>query len=322
MTPEIAKEFLREVESADRIYIGTHLNPDGDAIGSALAVALFLDRLGRPCEILCNDLPPYNLKFLPSVERVRLAPEHPGSLAILVDLDSSSRLGKIRPAIESCPKVIVIDHHVPHEAPGDLRIVDTASPATAAILYDLFKACLAEITPEMATCLLAGIITDTGSFRFSNTTPHALTIAADLLARGGDMVKIGEEVFQKKQLPAVRLLGRCIAKMQLAEKGRLAWSALSRSDFAEAGAGEEHCEGLANELLSIDTVQAAALIREPESGKVRASIRSRGDVDVASVAREFGGGGHRNAAGCTFETSLEEAERALVAALVRCLESS
>lgn len=322
VTPGIAKDFLREVEAADRIYIGTHLNPDGDAIGSALAVALFLDALGRPNEVLCNDLPSYNLRFLPSVDRVRLAPEGPASLAILVDLDSSSRLGKIRPFVETCPRMIVIDHHVPHEAPGDLRIVDTASPATAAILYDLFKASLAEITPDIATCLLAGIITDTGSFRFSNTTPHSLTISADLLARGGNIVRIGEEVFQKKQLPAVRLLGRCIAKMKLALGDRLAWSALSHRDFEESGATEEHTEGLANELLSVDTVQVAALIREPLPGKVRASLRSRGDFDVASVARQFGGGGHKNAAGCTFDTSLEEAERALVSALESCLASS
>lgn len=322
VTPEVAKEFLREVEAADRIYVGTHLNPDGDAIGSALAVSLVLDALGRPNEVLCNDFPPYNLRFLPSVDRVRLEPQAGADLAILVDLDSSSRLGKIRPHIEACEKVIVIDHHVPHEAPGDLRIVDTSSPATAAILYDLFKASLVEITPAIATCLLTGIITDTGSFRFSNTTPHALTISADLLAKGGNIVRIGEEVFQKKQLPAVRLLGRCIARMQLALGGRLAWSTLSHRDFLESGATEEHTEGLANELLGIDTVQAAALIREPQPGRVRASIRSRGDVDVAAVARLFGGGGHKNAAGCTFEISLEEAERALVAALETCLASS
>jgi phosphoesterase RecJ-like protein len=323
VTPETAKAFLREVEAHEHVLIGTHLNPDGDALGSALALSLFLDSIGKSNEVLCNNFAPYNLEFLPGVDRVRQAPlRADGALGIMLDLDSWERLGKVRPFIEACERTVVIDHHVPHEAPGDLRIVDTSSPATALILCDLLKMCSAEITPHMATCLLAGIITDTGSFRFPNTTPHSLTVAADLLARGGDIVRIGEEVYQKKQLPAVRLLGICIRDMRLECDQRLAWSALRQEAFVEASAGEEHTEGLVNELLSVSTVQIAALIREPGPRKVRASLRSRGDFDVAAVAREFNGGGHRNAAGCTFETSVEEAEQALVAALRRCLESS
>lgn len=326
VTPEMAKAFLREVETFNHVLIGTHLNPDGDALGSALAMSLFLDSIDKSNEVLCNNLAPYNLQFLPGVNRIRLAPEAQrepgGTLGIMLDLDSSDRLGRVRPYFDACTHTVVIDHHVPHEAPGNLRIVDTHSPATALILYDLLRECNATVTPEIATCLLAGIITDTGSFRFPNTTPHSLTVSADLLAKGGDIVRIGEEVYQKKQLPAVRLLGVCIQHMHLEEQGRLAWSALGQPDFLAAEAGEEHTEGLVNELLSVDTVQIAALIREPGHGKVRASLRSRGSVDVSLVARQFGGGGHRNAAGCTFETTLEEAERDLVAALRLCLASS
>lgn len=326
VTPEMAKAFLREVEAFDHVLIGTHLNPDGDALGSALAMSLFFDSMGKSNEVLCNNPAPYNLEFLPGVFRVRQTPEiDPSSkpcLGIMLDLDSSDRLGRVRPYFDACAHTIVVDHHVPHEAPGNLRIVDTTSPATALILYDLLRECNATVTPEIATCLLAGIITDTGSFRFPNTTPHSLTVSADLLAKGGDIVRIGEEVYQKKQLPAVRLLGVCIQRMHLEENGRLAWSALGQADFLAADASEEHTEGLVNELLSVQSVQIAALIREPGPKKVRASLRSRGDVDVSLVARQFGGGGHKNAAGCTFETTLEEAERDLVAALRTCLASS
>lgn len=323
VTPEMAKAFMREVEAHEHVYIGTHLNPDGDALGSALAASLFLDQLGKSNEVLCNNLAPYNLEFLPGVERVKQAPSgQPATLGIMLDLDSLDRLGRVGPYFEACPRQIVIDHHVPHQAPGDLRIVDTGSPATALILFDLLKMCAAKFTPEMATNLIAGIITDTGSFRFPNTTPHSLTVAAELLALGGDIVKVGEEVYQKKELPAVRLLGVAIRNMRLAQSDRLAWAALPHAAFVEAGAGEEHTEGLVNELLSITTVQIAAVIREPIRAKVRASLRSRGPFDVSAVARQFGGGGHVNAAGCTFEIPLEQAEQDLVAALRRCLESS
>lgn len=323
LTPELAKAFLREVEEADHVWIGTHLNPDGDALGSALAMSMFLDALGKSNEVLCNNAPPYNLEFLPGVDRVLQTPKQDSArLGIWLDLDSPERLGKVRPYLESCPRTVLVDHHVPHHTPGDVRIVDTSAPATALILFDILKMVGATITPEIATCLLAGIITDTGSFRFPNTTPHALTASAELLALGGDIVEIGIEVFQRKQLPAVRLLGICIRNMRIEFDGRLAWSSLSQSDFHEADAGEEHTEGLVNELLSIDSVEIATLIRESAPGKVRASLRSREEHDVALVAREFGGGGHRNAAGCTFDMGLDAAERALVGALRRCLESS
>ncbi|HRF59220.1 MAG TPA: bifunctional oligoribonuclease/PAP phosphatase NrnA [Fimbriimonadaceae bacterium] len=323
VTPELALAFRAEVEAASSIIVGTHLNPDGDALGSALAMSHFLDDLGKPHQVFCNNPAPYNLRFLPGAGRVQLeGTVPPGTLGIVLDLDALHRLGRVRPLFEQCKRLIVVDHHVPHEKPGDLRIIDPESPATALILTDLLLACHAVIRPEIATCLLAGIVTDTGSFRFPNTTPHALTRCADLLACGGDIVRIGEELYQKKPLPAVKLLGTVLHKMRLELDAQIGWATLSTRDYAAAHATEEHTEGLVNEILSVDSVRIAALIREPQPGKVRASIRSRGEVDVTTVARVFGGGGHRNAAGCTFEVSLEEAERGLVREMERCLASS
>ncbi len=319
----LADQFVEACRKHRRVLIGTHLNPDGDALGSALAMSLYLDEIGVQNEVVCNNLAPYNLKFLPHVDRVKLEPEQTDyQLGIVLDLDSTERLGRTKPYFESCEELIVIDHHVPHEEPGTLRIVDVEAPATSLILARLFRTIGAPITHDMATCLLAGIVTDTGSFRYRNTTPESLHTAADLLVAGGDIVEVCEEVYQKKPLHSVRLLGRTLDHLQLAEENQIAWSTLSARDFVETGANEENTEGLVNELLAVDTVQMAALIREPRVGKVRASLRSREGYDVAAVAREFGGGGHRNAAGCTFEVSLDQAERQLVEALKRCLASS
>lgn len=305
------------------MLIGTHLNPDGDALGSALAVSLYLDGLGIENEVLCHHMPPRNLRFLPGVSRIRQTPkEEKYDLGIVVDLDSLDRLGNTEPYFGNCEKTIFIDHHVPHDAPGDIRIVDTSAPATAVILTRLLILLGAEITPEIATCLITGIVTDTGSFRFRNTTPESLSLAARLLEQGGNINLVSEQVFQSKPVSSARLLGFALERMQLDCNDQLCWSALSYDDFEQNHGADEDTEGFVNELLSIETVQISALFREPKRGKIRCSVRSRGEYDVAAVARVFGGGGHRNAAGCTFEGPMEEAIEKMVVELKRCLESS
>src|SRR5687767_13797879 len=167
---QYAPQFLQELERASSVLIGTHLNPDGDALGSALALSLFLDQKGISSEVLCHHGAPDNLQFLPGVGRVRQEPTYEKhDLCVVLDLDSLERLGNTEQFFSECTRLIVIDHHVPHEAPGDLRIVDTTAPATASILTDLLFESGSQVTPEMATCLLTGIVTDTGSFRFRNT---------------------------------------------------------------------------------------------------------------------------------------------------------
>lgn len=319
---ELAPALKAELRRCSSVLIGTHLNPDGDALGSALAMSLYLDQLGIDNEVVCHHEPPRNLRFLPQIHRVRFEPaEEKHDLGIILDLDSLERLGNTEPFFASCPRLVVIDHHLPHAAPGDLRIVDTAAPATALILTRLLVALEAKITPDIATCLLTGIVTDTGLFRFRNTTPEALSLSAYLLECGGDLNQVSEEVFQSKTLSSVKLLGHTLEVMRLACDNRIAWSVLSNRDFEVTQARDEDTEGFVNEMLFITSVQIAAILREPKPGRIRCSLRSRGDFDVAAVARHFGGGGHRNAAGCTLDMPLEEAEAKLVERLKECLGS-
>lgn len=320
---ELARRFQQELNGASSVLIGTHLNPDGDALGCAIAMSDYLTQQGVQNEVLCHHPAPGNLEFLPGTSRIRQVPSGKGhDLGIVVDLDSIERLGNTAPYFEHLPRLVVIDHHVPHEAPGDLRIVDTAAPATAVILARLLFELDAQITPEMAMCLLTGIVTDTGSFRFRNTTAEALSISARLLELGADINLVSEEVFQRKPLSSARLLGFLLERMQLDCGDRLCYGALDYNDFSQTHARDEDTEGFVNELLSIKTVQIAALFREPTPGRVRVSLRSRGGFDVAEVAREVGGGGHKNAAGCTFEADIATALGMLIPRLVQCLESS
>ena len=319
----LLKAFETEINRASKILIGTHLNPDGDALGSALGLALYLESIGKKVEILCHHDAPKNLRFLPTVSRVRQVPLHTDhDLGIIVDLESFERLGTTAEYFQAMKRLVVIDHHVPHESPGDLRIVDIGSAATALILTRLFEALGATITSDMATCLYTGISTDTGSFRFRNTSSDALSAAAILLEHGANLELVSEEIFQNRQLSSARLLGHALETMKLDVDDKLAWGCLSYRDFEWAKATDEDTEGFVNELLSIDTVQIAALLREAKPGKIRCSLRSRPGFDVAEVAREFGGGGHKNAAGCNFEGSLADAEHQLVEGMRKCLASS
>lgn len=322
LSNDLAHAFEAMVKRASCVIIGTHLNPDGDALGSALAVMHYLDGIGVASEVVCHHVAPKTLRFLPGIARLKLRPvEEKHDLGIIVDLDAIDRLGDTEPFFQGCAKTIVIDHHVPHEAPGSLRIVDTGAAATSAILTRLFIALGATITPAMATCLLTGIVTDTGSFRFRNTTPESMVLAAHLLAHGADINQISEEVFQSRPAAAARLLGLVLERMHMEMEDRICWSEIELDDFARIGATDEDTEGFVNELLSIESVDIAVLARETKPGKIRISLRSRRNIDVAEVARDFGGGGHKNAAGCTLEGEFEPAMSALVDRLKQCLAS-
>ncbi len=315
-----AQQFQSEIKNAASVLIGTHLNPDGDALGSALAVSLYLDSLGVQNEVVCHHMPPQNLLFLPGIDRVRQIPKsEKHDLGIILDLDSTDRLGSTAVFFDSCFRTMVVDHHVPHEAPGDLRIIDVNAAATALILTRLFMELEANVTPQMATCLLTGIVTDTGSYRFRNTSAEAMHLSAYLLEKGADINLVSEEIFHRKRLSAARLQGHMLENMVIECSEKLAWAPLSLRDFEDAGASDEDTEGFVNELLSIRTVQIAALLREHKPNRVRVSLRSREEFDVAEVAREFGGGGHKNAAGCSFESSIDDVIESVIPRLRECL---
>lgn len=318
-------QLLTELRAAKTIVLGSHVSPDGDALGSLLAFSFALDQLGIQHEVLMHHDAPRNLQFLPGLDRIQHSTDHTTpDLAVILDLEAYSRLGStVVDVFQNAKRTVLIDHHVPHEKPGDLRIVSVKSPATAAILCDLFMGSDdIKITPDMATCLLTGIVTDTGSFRFPNTTSHSLFLAANLLEAGADLPLIIQEVYMTRSFPSVNLLGHFLADMKTSQNGAVAWSTIPYAKFQQTHATDEDTEGFVNELLAIDGVQIAMILREKAPGVIRGSLRSRDDYDVAAVARQFGGGGHENAAGVNFEGDIAAAEAKLVKALEQCLASS
>ncbi|MDM7461654.1 MAG: bifunctional oligoribonuclease/PAP phosphatase NrnA [bacterium] len=319
------RRAIAHIAEAESFLIVPHLHPDGDALGSALGLYHALKQIGKTAvTVVSHDSVPEIYRFLPDWEHVQL--EHPHhttyDLAIVVDQSQLSRAGKHERLARAARAILQIDHHMPLEPFADVRLVDTAAAATAELVYRLLRAMHVPLTPEIATCLLTGIVTDTFSFKFPNTTPRTLRIAAALQQAGADLSFINEQVFETRSFSAVKLLGLALSTLQRTSDGAIAWVAIPRRAFEEAHAHEEETEGIVNFVRSQRGEQVAMMLRDSPNGTVRASLRSRGKVTVAQLAQQFDGGGHENAAGCTLETSLAEAEMILVQEARRWMESS
>ncbi len=309
------RQIVEPILHADTFAIVAHLHPDGDALGSALALYHALNSLKKhTVHVFCHDPVPEIYRFLPGSEVVcsEDQPRTTYDMAIVCDMSQLSRAGKFEPLIRSARTIVQVDHHVPLERFTDLRLVDTRAAATAELAYKLIRALKVPLTPEIATCLMTGIVTDTFSFKFPNTTPQTLRIASVLQAHGANLSAINEEVFETRSFASVKLLGFALSTIQRTPDGRIAWVSVSRKAFEEAGAKEDETEGIVNFARSVRGVEVAMFLRETPNNKVRVSLRSRGKVNVAEIANRFGGGGHENAAGCTLETSLAEAEQLLL----------
>ena len=310
------------IRAAQTLVLACHVNPDGDALGSMLGLALALAPLNKSLTLLSQDGVPDILRFLPHSDTVQQTTDIPAfDLAVVLDSGDLSRVGdKVQPLIGRARRVLDIDHHVLAGAFGDVRVLDSQAASTSEIVYALVRAMGLPLTPDIATCLFTGVITDTGSFRFQNVTPNTFRVAADLLEAGAPPAHVSENVFENRTFAATRLLGQALAALSQTPDGRIVWARISAEDFAALGATDEDTEGVVNYVRGVRGAYAGVLFREmapadDAPAKIRISLRSREGVNVATVAQQFGGGGHRMAAGCTLTLPLAEAEAAVVAAL-------
>lgn len=317
MSRRLLQQAAQVLQKAGSIVLACHLNPDGDTLGCALALRAALAEKGKRVITLSSDGVPDIYRFLPGAERVLPATDERGfDAAVVCDTGSPDRIGRAKEAVFSARVIINIDHHVTEGTFGHIRIQQPRAAATAEIVYRLLKVMGAPITPGIATCLLTGIITDTGLYRYMNVSPTTFRISAALLEAGASPAQIAEEVFERRSLPSVRLLGRALEHLQQEEEGRLVWSYVTYDDFTALGASDEDTEGIITQLRSVRDSVVLALLREVKPGRVRVSVRSRDErIDMAKLAERFGGGGHRMAAGFWVEDTIEEAKQRVIEAL-------
>jgi bifunctional oligoribonuclease and PAP phosphatase NrnA len=297
----------------DRFLLVTHENPDGDALGSLLATKLALEQLGKDVVMyLYGEAPlPREYAFMPLDELQRKLPED-WRERVLVTLDcaNESRIGPEAEPLEGALLAIDIDHHHDNTRFGELNLVGVDASSTGEVLRDLFAELGVELTPEIAEALYIALVTDTGRFQYTNTTPRALRLAAELVEAGADVHRVFQWVYETVQFTKLKLLARALERAQIYDGGRVVISYLLRSDFADIGAAEAYSEGIIDYLRAVEGADMAALIREPPRSKGptrRVSLRASNDeLDVSAIARKSGGGGHRQAAGFSSDASIEE----------------
>jgi len=322
MTPETDMAAVVEaIRSGDRFLVTSHESPDGDALGSLLAMHLALLQLGKDSVMaLVGTAPlPGEYRFL-DLEGHGLRRDLPADAAervlLAVDCAQETRLTDVR-LLDSCV-VVNVDHHHDNTRFGTVNLVVADASSTAEMLADVLGALESPLTPEIAEALYAGLVTDTGRFQYANTTPKALRLAAELLEAGADIQRIFQGVYESMQFAKAKLLARALDRATMHEEGRVVVSFLLRSDFGEVGAAEPYSEGIIDVLRSVEGAELAALIREPlrdGTAARKVSLRSSNDrIDVSAIARGSGGGGYRQAAGFSSDLSIPEITAYIVSA--------
>jgi phosphoesterase RecJ-like protein len=321
--------FRQRCDAGRRFVLTTHINPDGDALGSELSLAAFLVERGKQVRIVNSDRTSNNLRFL---ERTDLPTEHyrPDShdallcdadSVILVDNSAPDRLGPMEPVMLTvADNTLCIDHHPAREAPWGRQILDEQACATTVMIYELTCGCGWAPDLQASTALYAGLATDTGFFRFNSTNARGHEVAAKLLTRGVQPASIYREIYERNSLELTRLLGRSLADVRTLAGGAIALVRITLQTLDELNAHEVDTSEITTALLVMDGIRVALLFRELEGGRVKVSLRSKGAIDVHLLATEFGGGGHRNASGIVTRGSMDEVVDAVTRKALRLVE--
>jgi len=307
---QAAAEALR---THDRFLVSTHENPDGDALGSLLATTLALRALGKDAVMYLAPGPAlpreYAFMRLDGLRR-ELPTDLEQRVLVAVDCAKADRIGPDPRPLEQAKLVLDIDHHHDNTRFGDVNLIVADASSTAEVLRDVFRELDVELTPELAEPLYIALVTDTGRFQYTNTTPKSLRLAAELVEAGADAHAVFQEVYESVEFAKLKLLARALDRARVLEGGRIVVSHLLRTDFAEVGAAEPYSEGIIDYLRAVEGSELAVLIREPprDEGPTRkVSLRASVDeLDVSALARVFGGGGHRQAAGFSSDETIDQ----------------
>lgn len=299
----IRSKIAEEIRSAKNCVLSTHVQPDGDALGSLLALGDAIRALGVPCTILSPGTVPANLRFLPLLDLPENTAPEPIDLFIVLDCADPKRIAPDPQLLDHAAKTVCIDHHRSNTGFCDINWIDPDSGSTVEMVYKLLETMALSLTREQAAWLYTGLLTDTGRFLYSGTTPASHRMAARLLEVGIDKEEIHRQLFQSMPLFDFQLYRNILARAEFHRKNQLAISWITRADYEETGASEETDAAL-NTLRDIEEVEMSALLKEQEPDVFKISLRSKRFVDVAVIAAELGGGGHLRAAGGTVHGSL------------------
>lgn len=313
---------VAECRRADSFLVTTHSSPDGDAVGSILAMRHFLNALGKEdVTCACHDPAPRIYDWLPGAAEIVNADNLRAAydLVVVLDVAQLDRIGSVASRLSPEQRILVLDHHREEDPCGTVNFIDHTYASASEIVVELFDASGLPITRDAAECAYVGLTTDTGSFKYGNTDARAHRCAARLLETGIDVSDISSRVFDVMSLPKSDLLRRVLERLQVSDCERYAWSYVTAQDMIEAAATPEDVDGLVDPVRNLEGVEVGMVFRELERNKMKVSMRSRGGMNAADVLRPLGGGGHAGAAGATLHLPLEEGRARVLQAVEEAL---
>ena len=312
-------QVVELIEAKRRFAITSHIRPDGDGLGSSLGLYWLLSALGKEPEVIMRDPVPHSYRKLPGAENIRVTPTVDREYDAVFVIECSDIT---RPGLVDLDKqyVVNIDHHSTTSLFGKINWIDSTASAVGEMIYNLCKAIGVRPSKELAECVYTALVTDTGSFHYSNTTERTFKVASELLRAGVKPAKVAQDVFSNYPWSKIELLSHVLTTARHDPSGRVAWIRQTLEMQERAHASDEDSDGFVNYPMSVGDVEACAFLKETAPGVYRTSLRSKGDVNVARIAEKFGGGGHRNAAGCTLTGDWDEAERSVVTLLLDAVE--
>ncbi len=313
-------QVVELIENKNNFAITTHVRPDGDGVGSSLGLCWLLRSLGKTAEVLVRDGVPVSYRDLPGADEIREVSEIDRDYDAIFVIECSDI---DRPCIKGLEKqfTVNIDHHATSEHFGTINWIDATASAVGEMIYNLCKAIGGRVTKEIAECVYMALVTDTGSFHFPNTTDRTLKVASELIKVGVKPAQISEAVYNSYPWSRIELMRQVLNTVRRDQTGRVAWMRQTLEMRVDSGMTDGDNNGFVNIPLAAKEVVASVYMREVEPNFYRVSLRSKGNVNVARVAEKFGGGGHKNAAGCRVEGDWDECEREIVTALIKAVES-
>ncbi|MCG2712236.1 MAG: bifunctional oligoribonuclease/PAP phosphatase NrnA [Candidatus Omnitrophica bacterium] len=323
----IRKQILDVIKKHKRFLIAGHVNPEGDAIGSQLAMANLLKMLDKKVRIINTDGVPKNIMFIPGAKSVELFRDLKNEkveyeVAIILDSPTLDRIGDVKQLLNG-KYIINIDHHVSNREFGNLNWVDPRCSSVGEMIYDLFKSSDMVIDDDSALCVYVAIMTDTGSFRYSNTTARTHQIAAELLLYDIDPKQVYEYVYETKSFNTFKLLAEVLANLKRTDDAKFIWFKVTNEMLSRNKLTADCCEDFIAFVRMIDGAEVVAFLKEMDNKSgVKVSFRSKTDIDVNKIAEKFGGGGHKAASGCVIEKSMDEAEQMLVSVVEEAIRKN
>ncbi|MBU4305799.1 MAG: bifunctional oligoribonuclease/PAP phosphatase NrnA [Candidatus Omnitrophica bacterium] len=314
----IKKQILEIIKQYQRFLIVAHIHPEGDSIGSQIAMANLLKTFGKSVRIINADAVPGNLAFLPGIETVEsgidaAVEDITFDAAVILDCPTLERIGKVKQLLGKGEYIINIDHHISNEHFGNINWVDFKASSVGEMVYGLFKGSNIPLDGASAQCIYVAIMTDTGSFHYSNTTAATHKIAAELLQYNINPTKVYEYIYETKSFETLKLLAEVLSNLQRSKDGKFVWFKVTDAMLKRNKLSHQSTDDFIDFVRMVEGAEVVAFLREVSHGNtVKVSLRSKTDIDVNKLAKHFGGGGHYAASGCVIEKNMEEAEKLLL----------